>query len=102
MTQVVEHIVNTREHVRHRCKTKVQVVVKGLAPKMCQAVNLSANGVGIKTDGMGLRKGMKATLSFAIVLGAVVKIHRRIATVTHVTKGITGFTMEAYTQGGLI
>lgn len=86
-----------RLHTRHRAKTKVHVRVGAFKePKMCIASNLSANGVAIKTEGMGLTKGQVVELSFAIDLGLVVKIHKRTATVAHITSGITGFIMESF------
>jgi hypothetical protein len=63
---------------------------------MCQAVNLSASGVAIKTEGMALPLGALIELSFAIDLGTVVKIHKRYGRVVHVHNGVTGFAMEAY------
>lgn len=63
---------------------------------LCKAVNLSATGVFIRTSGLGLRKGQKVELAFAINLGTVTKLHRRTAVVAHVSGGGTGLMMEAY------
>lgn len=93
--EVVEVIIERRLNVRHRAKTKVSIR-NGKESKMCLAKNLSATGVGVQTEGMGLKKGMKVELSFAIDLGKVTKVHRRMATVVHVTNGITGLAMEKF------
>jgi hypothetical protein len=63
---------------------------------LCKAVNLSATGVFIRTSGLGLRKGQKVQLAFAINLGSITKLHRRTAVVAHVSGGGTGLMMEAY------
>lgn len=68
----------------------------GARRKLCKAVNLSATGVFIQTTNLGLRKGQKVELAFAINLGAVTKLHRRTAVVAHVSRGGTGLMMEAY------
>jgi hypothetical protein len=62
---------------------------------LCKAVNLSATGVFIRTSGLGLRKGQKVELAFAINLGTIT-LHRRTAVVAHVSGGGTGLMMEAY------
>lgn len=88
--------VERRLHTRHRARTRVHIRPEGKESKMCVASNLSANGVAVKTEGMGLRAGMICELSFAIDLGSVVKIHKRMGRVTHVRNGVTGFAMEAF------
>ena len=40
--------------------------------------------------------GTVCELTFVINLGAISKLHRRQARVTHVSKGMTGFAMEQY------
>jgi hypothetical protein len=45
---------------------------------------------------MGLRKGQKVQLAFAINLGTITKLHRRTAVVAHVSGGGTGLMMDAY------
>jgi len=92
MTNVVP-MIEKRLHTRHRAKTKVSVRPATGDAKMCQAVNLSANGVAVLTEGMGLKAGQLVELSFAINLGAVTKIHRREAKLVYVKNGITGFMM---------
>ena len=71
-------------------------MVPGGRRKLCKAVNLSATGVFIETTNLGLRKGQQVTLAFAINLGAITKLHRRMAVVAHVSRGGTGLMMESY------
>ena len=85
-----------RLHTRHRARTKVYVVMSGRKGRICKAKNLSANGVFVETENLGLRKGQQVQLAFAIDLGLVTKIHRRTATVAHVTRGGTGLMMEQF------
>jgi hypothetical protein len=86
-----------RLHTRHRARTAVYVSVPGRPGKLCRARNLSANGVFIETENLGLKKGATVHLAFAINLGVVTKIHRRTAIVAHVSKGGTGLMMESLT-----
>ena len=86
-----------RLHVRHKAKTIVFVKAEGFpSALMRRAVNLSANGVAVATEDLGLKKGQKVELSFSINLGAVTKIHKRTAKVVHVTGGVTGFMMDRF------
>src|ERR1700722_14303187 len=66
-----------RLHTRHRARTTVYVVMSGRKSRICKAKNLSANGVFVETENLGLRKGQQVQLAFAINLGLVTKIHRR-------------------------
>lgn len=86
-----------RLHNRHKAQTLVFVSKPGRPPKLCHAVNLSANGVFIETSSLGLRKGTAVQLTFAINLGAITKIHRRTAIVAHISRGGTGLMMESLT-----
>jgi hypothetical protein len=85
-----------RLHTRHRARTTVYISVPGRKGRLCRAHNLSANGVFVQTDNLGLAKGTIVELAFAINLGTVTKIHRRQAIVAHVTRGGTGLRMESY------
>jgi hypothetical protein len=85
-----------RLHTRHRARTTVYVVMSGRKSRICKAKNLSANGVFVETENLGLRKGQQVHLAFAINLGLVTKIHRRTAIVAHVTRGGTGLMMEQF------
>jgi len=81
---------------RHRARTAVYVVVPGKKRRLCRARNLSANGVFVETGDLGLRTGQQVELAFAISLGVVTKIHRRVAVVAHVSPGGTGLMMESH------
>lgn len=85
-----------RLHTRHRARATVYVYVPGRRGALCRAQNLSANGVFVETQNLGLRKGTIVELAFAINLGSVTKIHRRQAVVAHVSRGGTGLRMECY------
>ena len=89
-------IVERRLHTRHRARTIVYIIMPDGRRSLCKAVNLSATGVFIRTSGLGLRKGQKVELAFAINLGTITKLHRRTAVVAHVSGGGTGLMMEAY------
>ncbi len=80
--------------IAHR--TTVYVVLPGRKSRICRARNLSANGVFVETESLGLNKGQTVQLAFAINLGMVTKIHRRTAIVAHVTRGGTGLMMEHF------
>jgi hypothetical protein len=88
--------VERRLHTRHRARTLVYIIMPDGRRSLCKAVNLSATGVFIRTSGMGLRKGQKVQLAFAINLGVITKLHRRTALVAHVSGGGTGLMMDAY------
>jgi hypothetical protein len=88
--------VERRLHTRHGAKTTVYIVTPGRRGRLCKARNLSANGVFIETENLGLRKGQHVELAFAINLGSITKIHRRTAVVAHVSRGGTGLMMENY------
>jgi hypothetical protein len=85
-----------RLHTRHRARTTVYVIMAGRKSRICKAKNLSANGVFVETENLGLRKGQQVQLAFAINLGLITKIHRRTAIVAHVTRGGTGLMMEQF------
>ena len=91
-----ERSMERRLHTRHRAKTTVYITFPGKRGRICKARNLSANGVFIETENLGLRKGQTVELAFAINLGTVTKIHRRTAVVAHVSRGGTGLMMEHY------
>lgn len=86
-----------RLHMRHRARTRVQVTA-GDKRRLCRCVNLSASGALIDTGDMQLRKYQDVQLAFLIELGNIVKVHRRGATVVHVTGGKTGVHMGPYVE----
>jgi hypothetical protein len=85
-----------RLHTRHRARTTVYIMMPAGKRRLCRAINLSANGVFIRTASLGLRKGQQVELAFAIDLGQVTKVHRRTAIVAHISGGGTGLMMDAY------
>ena len=85
-----------RLHTRHRARTTVYIQIPGRSGKLCRARNLSANGVFVETENLGLQKGSVVELAFAINLGSITKLHRRTAVVAHVSRGGTGLRMENY------
>ena len=85
-----------RLHTRHRARTVVYIILPGGRRRVCKAVNLSATGVFLHTTSLGLRKGQRVELAFAINLGTVTKLHRRTAIVAHVSGGGTGLMMETH------
>ena len=53
-----------RLHTRHRARTTVYVQMPGKRGKLCRARNLSANGVFVETENLGLQKGSVVELAF--------------------------------------
>lgn len=92
---VGETFVERRLHTRHL--TKSMVFIKTTERRVqCKAVNLSASGVAVKTNNLGLKVGLIVDLTFVIDLGQIKKLHRRTAAVRYVKNGITGFHMAPY------
>lgn len=87
--------IERRLHSRHRASTLVHIKAGPISKKL-KAINLSAQGVAIPTNGLGLRVNQEVDLTFVIDLGKISKLHKRHARVTHVTSGITGFSMFPY------
>ena len=79
-----------RLHTRHRARTTVYIMMPAGKRRLCRAINLSANGVFIRTASLGLKKGQQVELAFAIDLGVVTKV------VAHISGGGTGLMMDAY------
>jgi hypothetical protein len=88
--------VERRLTTRHRARTVVYLLLPGNKRRLCRAKNLSASGVFVETNDMGLRRGQTVQLAFAINLGVVTKIHRRTAVVAHISRGGTGLMMEGH------
>jgi len=87
--------VEKRLHARHHSMTSLYI--KSPSGRVrCKALNLSASGVAVRTSNMGLRVGSVVELSFVINLGAILRIHKRMATVKYVRNGITGFHMKPF------
>lgn len=96
MTSPEAQFVERRLHTRHRARTTVHVTISGGRKKLCRAINLSATGVFVETNNLGLRKGQQVELAFAIHLGRITKLHRRRAIVAHVSHGGTGLMMDVH------
>src|SRR5258706_13118513 len=84
-----------RLHTRHRARTTVYIMMPAGKRRLCRAINLSANGVFIRTASLGLRKGQQVELAFAIDLGGVPKVDRRTPVVPPISRGGTGLLMGA-------
>lgn len=61
----------------------------------CRAINLSSTGVFLDAGGLGLQKGQRVDLAFAIDFGTITRLHRRQAIVAHVSDDGTGLMMDA-------
>lgn len=83
-----------RQHTRHRTLVKVYLAAPGRKGRACAARNLSATGVFIESADLDLEKGQQVELAFTVRLGAITKIHRRIAVVTRITNNGTGLRMR--------
>ena len=55
-----------RLHTRHRARTTVYIMMPAGKRRLCRAINLSANGVFIRTASLGLKKGQQVELAFEI------------------------------------
>jgi len=72
----------------------VYVSFPGRNPKRFKTMNLSAHGILIKTGKRHARPGAIATLIFVIRSDNIVRLHRRKATVAHVTNTSTGMMLH--------
>ncbi|MEY4760298.1 MAG: hypothetical protein RLZZ200_154 [Pseudomonadota bacterium] len=84
-----------RDTDRHPTRTVVYLSLPGGGRKACRAVNLSASGVFLSGAGLGLSKGQRVDLAFAVDFGTVTRLHHRQAVVAHVSDGGTGLMMDA-------
>jgi len=93
----VERICNVerRQNQRHRSRTVVYLLLPGGRRQVCRAANLSSTGVFLQAGDLGLQKGQRVELAFAIDFGIVTRLHRRHAIVAHVSDGGTGLMMDA-------
>ena len=79
---------------RSKVSTTVYVAAPGADSIRCRATNLSAMGVFLQTNKLGLPAGTEVSLVFAVDLGNTVRLHRRRAVVTHVAKRGAGLIMQ--------
>lgn len=83
---------------RNRVSTNVYLSVPGGRPSRCKAQNLSAMGVFLEIESLGLPAGTVVNLVFAVSLGDTVRLHRRKAVVAHVTQSGAGLMMQGRSQ----
>ncbi|HEC28708.1 MAG TPA: PilZ domain-containing protein [Gammaproteobacteria bacterium] len=76
----------------------VYVAFPGSGAKKYKTMNLSAHGILVKTGKRQARPGAIASLIFVIRHGNVVRLHRRKATVAHVTNTSTGMMLHHQAQ----
>lgn len=83
---------------RNRVSTTVYLSVPGGRMQRCRARNLSAMGVFLEIESLGLPAGTVVNLVFAVNLGDVVRLHRRKAVVAHISEGGAGLMMQGRTR----
>lgn len=79
---------------RNKVATTVYLSVPGGKLHRSCARNLSAMGVFLEIDSLGLPAGSVVDLVFAVNLGVTVRLHRRKAVVTHVSRNGAGLLMQ--------
>jgi hypothetical protein len=79
---------------RNKVSTTVFLSVPGARPVRCRARNLSAMGVFLEINALGLPAGTVVNLVFAVDLGDTVRLHRRKAVVAHVSDRGAGLMMQ--------
>ena len=75
---------------RNKVSTTVYLSVPGGKFRRCRARNLSAMGVFLELDSLGLPAGSVVNLVFAVSLDDTVRLHRRKAVVA-VARELLGF-----------
>jgi hypothetical protein len=79
---------------RSKVSTTVYLSVPGGRLQRCRARNLSAMGVFLEIEALGLPAGTVVNLIFAVNLDDVVRLHRRKAVLAHVTHMGAGLMMQ--------
>jgi hypothetical protein len=79
---------------RNKVSTTVYLAVPGGRLHRSRARNLSAMGVFLEVEALGLPAGTVVNLVFAVNLGDTVRLHRRKAVVAHVSDGGAGLMMQ--------
>ncbi|HEX5418729.1 MAG TPA: PilZ domain-containing protein [Gammaproteobacteria bacterium] len=79
---------------RSKVSTRVYLSVPGGRPHRCRARNLSAMGVFLEIEALGLPAGTVVNLVFAVNLGNMIRLHRRQAIVAHVSERGAGLMMQ--------
>ena len=85
---------------RNKVSTTVYLAAPGANPVRCHATNLSAMGVFLRMNSLGLPAGTVVSLVFAVDLGNTVRLHRRRAVVTHVAERGAGLMMQGRPRVG--
>jgi hypothetical protein len=94
MAEITVDNFDRRTNGRFATKSKVQIRFADKT-KLCQCVNISAQGVAIATGEMNLKVDDKVELRFILNIGEITKLHSRVGIVRYVLRGITGFAMES-------
>ena len=76
----------------------VYVAFPGRDTRRFKTMNLSAHGILIKTGKRQARPGAIASLIFVIRHDNIIRLHRRKATVAHVTNTSTGMMLHHQVQ----
>ena len=79
---------------RSKVSTTVYLSVPGGSFRRCRARDLSAMGVFLELDSLGLPAGSVVNLVFAVSLDDTVRLHRRKAVVAHVHDDGAGLIMQ--------
>jgi len=79
---------------RNRVSTTVYLAVPGDRLRRCRARNLSAMGVFLEIESLGLPAGAVVNLVFAVSFNDTIRLHRRKAVVTHVCDEGAGLMMR--------
>ena len=80
---------------RNKVSTEVYLRIPGEKQVRCEAKDLSAMGVFLQVNKLGLTEGTVVSLVFAVDLGDTVRLHRRSAMVAHVAERGAGLMMRA-------
>ena len=83
---------------RSKVSITVYLAVPGADSIRCRATNLSAMGVFLQINALGLPAGTIVSLVFAVDLGDTVRLHRRKAVVAHVAERGAGMIMQGRSQ----
>lgn len=79
---------------RNKVATTVYLSVPGGRFRRCRAKNLSAMGVFLEINSLGLPAGTVVNLVFAVNLGDTIRLHRRKAVLAHVSERGAGLMMQ--------
>jgi hypothetical protein len=79
---------------RSKVSTVVYLSVPGSRYHRCRAKNLSAMGVFLEMNSLGLPAGTVVNLVFAVTLSNTIRLHRRRAIVTHISERGAGLMMQ--------